>query len=145
MHIHRKALRLALFLSLLMAAALPAAAAQRTAPFVLAVIPSAPSVTMHTLWAPFLERLARETGLGFRLKVYEQMSEFEQDISRGAADFLFVNPLQAVVAHEAQGYIPLVRGGRTVAAELFVRRDSPIRSVDDLADRKIAMIGNKNL
>lgn len=145
MHIHRKALRCAAFLVLLVIAALASAAAQRTDPYIVAVIPSATPVTMHTLWAPFLERLSRETGLTFRLKVYEKMSEFEQDISKGVPDFLFANPLQTVVAHEAQDYIPLVRGGRLVSAELFVRRDSAILSVDDLSDRKIALVGNKNL
>lgn len=113
--------------------------------YVLAVIPSAPPVTMHTLWMPFVERLSRDTGLDIRLKVYEKMSDFERDISNGAPDFIFANPLQAVVAREAQGYVPLVRGGKQVSAELFVRRDSPIRTVDDLSGRKIALVGNKNL
>jgi len=120
------------------------ASAQHKGPYLLAVIPSAPPVAMHTLWAPFVERLSRDTGLEFRLKVYEKMSEFEQDISKGAPDFIFSNPLQAVVAHEAQGYVPLVRGSRQISAELFVRRDSAIRSIDDLAGREIALVSNKN-
>jgi len=124
---------------------LPATAAQLQQHYIFAVMPSAPPVTMHTRWAPFVERLRRDTGLDFRLTVYEQMPEFEMDISKGAPDFLFANPLQEVVAHEAQGYIPLVRGGGLIAAELFVRRDSSIMSVNDLLGKKIALVGNKNL
>ena len=126
-------------------AAVVAASAKTRDSYVFAVIPSAPPVTMHTLWMPVVERLSRDTGLELRLKVYEKMSDFEQDISKGAPDFIFVNPLQAVVAHEAQGYVPLVRGSKQISAELVVRRDSPIRTVDDLSGRKIALVGNKNL
>lgn len=113
--------------------------------YVLAVIPAAPPVTVHTHWAPVIERLSRETHLNIRLKMYEKMSEFERDISVGLPDFIFANPLQAVVAYEAQGYVPLVRGGRHVSAQVFVRRDSEIKTVDDLMGKKIALVGNKNL
>ncbi len=122
-----------------------AQSAHGAGPYELAVQPAIPPVTIHTLWAPVLERLRRQTGLDLRLKVYEKMSDFERDLSDGVPDFVFVNPLQAVVAHGAQGYLPLVRGSRLVSAELFVRRDSPIRSVDDLTGRKIALVGSKNL
>ncbi len=137
-------MRCLILVALALGAVAPASA-QHKGPYLLAIIPSAPPVAMHTLWAPFVERLSRDTGLEFRIKVYEKMSEFEQDISKGAPDFIFANPLQAVVAHEAQGYVPLVRSSRQVSAELFVRRDSAIRSIDDLTDRKIALVGNKNL
>lgn len=134
-----------LVFALLILAAVTAASAKTRASYVLAVIPSAPPVTMHTLWAPLAERLSRDTGFDINLKVYEKMSDFERDISKGAPDFIFVNPLQAVVAHEAQGYAPLVRGSRRISAELVVRRDSPIRTIDDLSGRKIALVGNKSL
>ena len=139
----KKGVRSAVIAALLFAVALPAGAVQRKI-YDFGVMPLAPPVAMHTLWVPFIERLSRDTGLDFRLKVYDKMSDFEQDISRGGPDFIFANPLQAVVAHEAQGYVPLVRGSRRVSVELFVRRDSPIRTVDDLANRKIALVGNKN-
>jgi phosphonate transport system substrate-binding protein len=101
-------------------------------------------VAVHTLWQPFVQRVARDAGVGLRLKVYERMSDFERDISRGGGDFLFSSPLQLVVGHQLQGYVPLVRGGRPVSAQLFVRSDSPVRSVDALAGRKIAFVGNKS-
>jgi phosphonate transport system substrate-binding protein len=114
-------------------------------PYTLAVIPSTPPVATHTLWTPFIERLSRDTGLDLRLKIYETMSDFEKDISRGGPDFLFSSPLQVVVAHEAQGYVPLVRGSALVAVEVFVRAQSPILTVDDLAGKTIAFVGGKSL
>jgi len=119
--------------------------AQQLGPYFLAVIPSAPPVATHTLWAPFIERLSRDTGMDLRLKIYETMLDFERDISSGDPDFLFSSPLQVVVAHEAQGYVPLVRGSALVAVEIFVRAQSPILSVDDLAGKTIAFVGSKSL
>lgn len=133
-----------LFAALIFWAVAPSSAMQKET-YVFAVIPSSPPVTMHTLWAPFIERLSRDTGMHFRLQVYEKMSDFERDITNGTPDFIFASPLQAVVAHESQGYVPLVRGSRLVTAEVFVRKDSPISAIDELSGKKIAFVGNKSL
>ncbi len=137
-------LRRMLLAALVFGASLPASAAEGKV-YTLAVIPSAPPVAMHTLWLPLVDRLARETGLEFRLKHYEKMSEFERDIWSGEPDFTFSSPIQLTVAHMANGYVPLVRGRKPVAVGLFVRTDSPIRSIDDLMDKKISFVGNKNV
>ncbi len=123
---------------------LPATATQRNV-YALAIIPSAPPVTMHTQWTPFVERLSRETGLDIRLKLYEKMAEFERDIWRGTPDFIFSSPIQLMVAHESNRYVPLLRGSKPIAVGLFVRKDSPIRSIDDLTGKTISFVGNKNL
>jgi phosphonate transport system substrate-binding protein len=132
-------------LPVFLACALAAGSARSADPYVFAVIPSAPPVATHTAWAPVVERLGRATGLDFRLKVYEKMSEFELDITRGGPDFLFSSPLQAVVAHLAQDYAPLVRGSRPVSAVIIVRTDSSIKTVDELAGKTIAFVGSKTL
>ena len=125
---------------------LPIASAEPATTYTLGVVPSFPPVATHTRWMPFVERLSQETGLNFRLKVYEQMVDFERDIvSPGAPDFIFANALQVMVAHKAQNYQPLVRGKGQVRGVIFVRRDSPARSVNDLAGKRIAFVGAKNL
>ena len=110
-----------------------------------AVIPGAPPVTMSKRWQPILDQLARDTGIQFRLQLFDRMAEFEREIWKGSADFIYASPVQTVVAREAAGYIPLVRDGRLVEIGLFVRQDSPIRTIDDLRGRKIAFVGNKNI
>jgi phosphonate transport system substrate-binding protein len=129
--------------ALFSAAAMPAFAAGTT--YTLAVIPAAPPVTMHKLWMPFVDRLSKKTGLAFRLKHYEKMADFEQDIWSGVPDFIFSSPIQLSVAHRSNGYLPLARARKPVAIGLFVRKDSPIRGIDDLHGRKISFVGNKNL
>lgn len=74
------------------------------------------------------------------------MRDFERDIiTPEAPDFIFANALQTVVAHELQGFVPLVRGGPTVKALIFVRQDSPVKTVDDLIGKRIAFVGEKNV
>ena len=113
--------------------------------YTIAVVPIAPPVTLHTQWMPFVDYLVRETGLNFRLKLYEKTAEFERDIWDGGPDFIFASPIQTVVAHQTNGYQPLVRGSRTISIGLFVRNDSSFRTIDDLTGKSIAFVGNKNL
>jgi phosphonate transport system substrate-binding protein len=113
--------------------------------YTIAVIPSAPPVVTHTQWTPFVERLTEGAGIQLRLKVYETMAAFERDIWSGDPDFIFASPIQTVVAHTRSGYEPLVRGGNPVSVRLFVRRDSPVRTLADLSGKTIAFVGNKNL
>lgn len=113
--------------------------------YILAVVPQMPPVAMHTSWTPFVERLARETGLRYKLKVYETMDEFEQDFQEGQPDFIFSSPTQIVLARQSQGYIPLVRNSRKVKGVLFVRADSPITQVSLLEGKNIAFVGARNL
>lgn len=100
---------------------------------------------MHTNWTPFVERLARETGLNFKLKVYETMNDFEQDFQAGKPDFIFSSPTQIVLARQSQGYVPLVRSSQKVQGVLFVRKDSPITQVVQLEGKNIAFVGARNL
>lgn len=137
-------LRFCVLVMLVFGAAAPACADQKNV-YTLAVIPTAPPVTLHTLWVPYAEHLKLATGFEFRIKLYEKMAEFERDIWSGGPDFIFSSPIQAVVAHTSNGYIPLVRAEKKVAIGLFGRKNSAIKSVDDLTGKKIAFVGNKNL
>ena len=62
--------------------------------------------------SPFVERLSRETGLDFKLKVYEKMSDFEDDMNQEAPDLIFSNPIQAAHAFKVHGYFPLCAAAR---------------------------------
>lgn len=111
----------------------------------IAVIPSGTPEATTAEWTPFVESLSRETGLSFHLETYAKFSDFENAFGKGTPDFLFAHPVQTVSARKAQGYIPLVRGSRKIAAVLFTRDDSPIRSAKNLQGEKIAMVGSRNV
>lgn len=113
--------------------------------YVIGVVPQMPPVAMHRNWTPFVDRLSSDTGLSFTLKVYEKMSDFESDFNAGGPDFIFASPVQIVMARKAQGYAPLVRSSKRISGILFVHKDSPFRTVRDLAGREVAFVGTKNL
>lgn len=120
-------------------------AAGAAAEYTLAVVPQMPPVAMYTNWTPFIERLARETGLNFKLKVYEKMDDFEQDFQDGKPDFIFSSPTQIVLARQFQGYVPLARSSQKIKGVLFVRKDSPVTQVSQLEGKNIAFVGARNL
>jgi phosphonate transport system substrate-binding protein len=113
--------------------------------YTLAVIPSAPPAVTEAQWAPFVERLTRETGLSLKLSLYEKIEPFERDLEKGVPDLIFAHPLQTVAARRDQGYEPLVRGSRKLAGVVFVRRESPVQKPADLARKIIAMVGSRNV
>ena len=137
--------RLGLLLTAFILLAISPVWAADTPRYTVAVIPLMPPVTTHTNWSPFVERLGRETGLQFELKLYETMDQFEKDIARGTSDFIFLHSVQVVAAKNAQGYIPLVRNSKVVSGEFVVRKDSPITSVQELEGKTVAFVGEKNL
>lgn len=123
-------------------AALAVAAVARPAaaqPLQLALVPQSPPAVVHRQWAPVAEHLAKATGSGVRLRVYSSFPAFESDVRRGVPDLVYLNPYQQLLAHRAQGYIPLVRNGaRPLTGVLVVRYDSPVRTLDELDGADIA-------
>jgi len=80
-----------------------------------------------------LERLARDTGHHYLLRVYRTFEEFESELSNGVPDLVYMNPYHQLRAHRSQGYRPLLRdGSTTLSGVLVVPRDSPVNSVQDL-------------
>ncbi|MFH0784898.1 MAG: phosphate/phosphite/phosphonate ABC transporter substrate-binding protein [Pseudomonadota bacterium] len=113
--------------------------------FIFAVIPQKPPEVMWKIWEPFIERLSRDTGLNIGLKVYENMNDFENDLKEGRVGFAYMNPVQEITAWNTQGYIPLVRNSKLIKGEIFVRRDSGLTGINDLAGKQISFIGTQNV
>jgi phosphonate transport system substrate-binding protein len=132
-------------LFILVGANFQAATAAEATIYSFAVLPGAPPTVMSKMWTPVIERLTEDTGIVFRLKFFDQMAEFEREIWSGAPDFIYASPIQTVVARQGARYIPLVRDSKMADIKLYVRQDSPIRSVDDLDKKQISFVGNKNI
>ncbi len=133
-----------LLLLLLLAVALPGRAAEQKT-YLFAVLPQRPPVAMHTNWRPFLDQLERESGLKFKLKLYETMNQFETELKQGVPDFTFATPFQLMLVHKTQNYRPLVRGSHKLAGMLIVRNDSPYKELTDLNNHEIAYVGSRNV
>ena len=110
-------------------------------PYVFAVIPHAPPVVVSALWSPIVERISQEAGVPLRVKLYEGIASFDADLAAGVPDFAFLHPEQATRAHRSAGYRPLVRNDAALQAVLFVKRDSPYKSLPALSGREVALMG----
>lgn len=133
-----------LLLLLMLAIGLPAQGAEQKR-YVFAVLPQRPPVAMHTSWRPFLDQLEKELGVTLSLKLYETMSQFEDDMKSGAGDFVFSTPPHVVLAYQSQKYRPLVRGSRTIAGVLFTKKNSAIKNLADLDNQEVAFVGSRNV
>jgi phosphonate transport system substrate-binding protein len=123
---------------LALALGLPATArAQPRSSWSLAVVPQFPLVEIHRDWNPLLERLERDSGIRLELKSAATIPKFEAEVLAGQADFAYLNPYHQVMAHRAQGYVPMVRDSQPLSGILVVRKDDPIRSVQELDGREI--------
>jgi len=113
--------------------------------YIFAVVPQSTPEIMHRNWTPVIEQVARISGLSLKLKVYENMNDFELDLKRGIVHFAYLNPAQAVMAWNEHNYIPLVRSKNPVTGTLYVRTDSAIKDFKEIKGKEIAFVGPKNI
>ncbi len=96
-------------------------------------------------WSPLLERLATEIGEPVGLFPVNAQDGVE-DLYRGSIDFLIGNPVQTAVVVDtfrAEALASVQRGANTqFAGVIIAKAGSEIRSVDDLAGRRIATLGD---
>jgi len=132
---------LSFFIALLIATSqllAPLARADETT-YLVGVVPQYEARRLHAIWRPILDRLEQSTGFRFRFRGSPSIPDFERDFLSGEFDFAYMNPYHLVIAHEQQGYIPLVRDvGRTLHGVLVVRKDSGITTPEELDGSKIA-------
>jgi phosphonate transport system substrate-binding protein len=122
-----------------------AASPQVKKEYTFGVVPQGPPEVMHRNWLPFIDRLSHDTGLALKLKLYENMDDFENNLKEGIIDFAYMNPVQEIMAWHESGYIPLVRSKNPIRGSIFVRKDSDIQELNDLEGKEIALIGSKNV
>ncbi len=121
-----------LFLSLPLAHAAPC---QLT----VGVVPQFEQRKIINVWNPILAMLSEKTGCVFELKGTQTILEFERQFKHGAYDMAYMNPYHAVMANDAQGYLPMVRSGaKQLKGILTVHKDSGISDVGQLQGETIA-------
>lgn len=106
--------------------------------YTLSVVPQVSAVQMYGAWNPFIKKLSQEAGVEIQLRAYSTIPEFEVDLLKGAPDIVYMNPYHQVMAHDAQGYVPLVRDKKDLVGILVARKDSGLASVKDLDGKEIA-------
>ncbi|MDR7062047.1 MULTISPECIES: phosphate/phosphite/phosphonate ABC transporter substrate-binding protein [unclassified Sphingopyxis] len=124
----------------------PRSASPRSAqpPLRVLLIPADGGTESGTLadYRPIFDAVARSTGLSFDLKVAQSYGGVVEAMCNNAADIAFVGSvtyLQAQKRDCAELLAVAVKSGRSVHySGLFVRADSPVRSIADLRGRRVA-------
>ena len=137
--------RASLILLLLAGLRPPDAVAGEARVYTIGVIPNMPAVTMHKNWTPLAERLSRELGARFEIKVYDKIGTFLEESNAGVPDFIYSAPNMFFLSYQKQKYQPLVRSSVMLNGRVFVRKDSPYKSIKDLKGKTIAFVGPKNV
>lgn len=112
---------------------------RQTQTYTWAVVPQFTALAVHRDWTPILRHIQEATGISLTLVIQENIPGFEVNFLAGKPDFAYMNPYHAVMAHRAQGYIPLIRDQkRKLTGILVVHKDSPYQQVADLDNKIIA-------
>lgn len=125
----------AALLACLLALTLPVRAADKEV-YVFSVVPQFTAAQAFREWQPLLNKLATETGMAFKLKIYDSIPQFESAFLSGEVDFAYMSPYHAVMAKRAQAYVPLVRDAKPLQGILMVRSDGP-RELAALEDQPL--------
>ncbi len=97
---------------------------------------------MHRRLRPLTDYLSNDLGRPVTLRLSADLSKAADELARGNVDIAYLTPMAYIKAQRAGGVRPVVktvtRGEKSFRLMLVVRRDSPIRSVKDLAGRNFA-------
>ncbi|MDH5217185.1 MAG: phosphate/phosphite/phosphonate ABC transporter substrate-binding protein [Gammaproteobacteria bacterium] len=117
-------------------------AANAETEYVIGRAPQLSAVAVSQVWTPFIEYLNEHTGYKFKLKVYQERREFEQDVINGSLDFYYGNPGYLVVGKKLHGYDGLVRSNKKQLKGIIVARaDSGITHISQLENKDIVFPG----
>lgn len=107
--------------------------------YTIGVVPQFEIRHIRKIWSPILNEIKKNTGIKLKLVGSPTISDFGRELKAGTFDFAYMNPYHLLVSEKSQGYIPLIRDvGRNLYGIIVVKRDSEIKSVQDLNGKKIA-------
>jgi len=103
------------------------------------VVPQQAASTLARLWSPVLTELSQNANFNLRFATAPDIPTFEKRLASGEYDVAYMNPYHYTVFHETPGYQALVKQkGKKIKGIIVVRKDSPIRSIDELNNKDIA-------
>ena len=105
----------------------------------LGVVPQFDQRRLFEVWQPIADALSTKLPCTVQIVPSSSIADFETAFSEGRYDFAYMNPYHLVMAHKAQGYVPLVRdGSKMLRGILVAAADSPIDTVAQLEGKEVA-------
>lgn len=119
--------------------AAPAKAKAENRSYVFGVVPQFERRQLYAIWQPILAEISRRSGVPLHLTTTLSVHDFEQEMAKGKFDFIYMNPYHVLKVRKDQGFIPLVRGAAPLKGVLMAPKDGPIKSVQDMAGKTLAV------
>lgn len=98
----------------------------------------------HTakIWEPLISYLSQQIGVTLRFQTARDMSTFEQRVSMGEFDIIYVNPYHYTIVHNSVGYdVFAAEIKRELRGIIIVAANSPLQKISELHNRKLAVPG----
>lgn len=129
--------------------------AQRT--IKVAVLPLYSAVALYDRYDPLMRYLSEKTGYEFKLVMPKDFDDFIRVVKSGTVDFSYQNPYIFALLSRDLGLRPLVttlgedrsseeldNSGEIFRGVIIVRENSPIRTLEDLRNKKVLITSPKS-
>lgn len=127
------------FIFVLMVAQSALAANEKTYKF--GIAPQQSATTLIEAWSPLINKMQKDCNCKIEFITAPSISEFEENILKAQYDLIYLNPMHFVNSTKL-GYTSLVREeGRKLKGIIVVHKNSQIKSLEDLRNKKIAFPG----
>lgn len=117
----------------------PAPAQTAMKPLRVGIVPQQSASRLADEWGPLLAEIGRRSGIPLTFSTAPNIPAFEDRLVQGEYDLAYMNPYHYVFFHGAAGYRAFAREqARKIRGIIVVRKDSPYRSLADLAGKSVA-------
>lgn len=107
--------------------------------YIFAAIPQLDQKTTFSTWSPIITKLEEKTGFKIKVVNADGIDKFGEELYKGNFDIVYSNPYQALLAFSLHGYIPILSSSaEKLIGVVVVKKDSPIKDINDLNGKKIA-------
>lgn len=121
--------------------------AEAVADITMGVFPRRPVAVTHKAFKPLAEYLSQQLGEPVHLVIPKNFKEFWKGVEQQKFDLVHYNQYHYIKSHKDLGYKVIVSneefGNKQIAGALTVRKDSGIKSVNDLKGKTILFGGGK--
>jgi phosphonate transport system substrate-binding protein len=104
------------------------------------VVPQQSALILARLWQPLLKAVSERSGYRLEFRTTRNIPTFESRLLTGEYDFAYMNPYHFTVFSEKPGYMAIANErNKFLQGIIVVRKDSPIRSLEDLHEARLAL------
>lgn len=111
----------------------------QTKNYVFGVFPHLPPRELEKVYAPIAAALGEALGQRVEFRSSSSYERFMENLDQEEYDIVFAQPFDYIKAADDHGYLPLATRDEPLATIVVVQKGSPLKGLEDLRGKKIAM------